>query len=237
MTRSQTHEAIEDRKIDGLLTLIPTQELSADRQRSIVDAMSASLQPVKRLPATGVLVTRFAATFVLLAGVLIAVMGVVGFRSLDAWQAFGTVGVLTLGILLLSLSLAWQLRPGSRERIPSKYCWTILTAAVLGAFAVMLPWRGTEALLAQGWPCLLAGLVVAVPTAVLFFALARRGVPLSAGTYGGTLGAIAGLLGFTMLQFRCIYQDAGHVLFWHGAVLAGSIAAGYLIGRTRRPHS
>src|SRR5258708_38829693 len=44
-----------------------------------------------------------------------------------------------------------------------------------------------------------------------------------------TLGAIAGLLGLTVLQFRCLYQNAGHLLVWHGGVLVLSIATGLLV--------
>jgi hypothetical protein len=43
------------------------------------------------------------------------------------------------------------------------------------------------------------------------------------------LGAIAGILGLTVLQFRCIYQNATHVLIWHGGVLVFSISARALI--------
>lgn len=70
---------------------------------------------------------------------------------------------------------------------------------------------------------------MAIPGGILF--CLRRGVPLSAGAFGGTLGAIAGLLGLTVLQFRCIHQDAAHVIVWHGGVVAVSIAAGVLLAR------
>ena len=70
---------------------------------------------------------------------------------------------------------------------------------------------------------------MAIPGGVLFWLLARRGVPLSAGAFGGTLGAIAGLLGLTVLQFHCLYQNAAHLLVWHGGVLVLSITAGVLV--------
>jgi hypothetical protein len=58
---------------------------------------------------------------------------------------------------------------------------------------------------------------------------ANKAVPLSAGTFGGTLAAIAGLVGLTVLQFRCIYQNTAHLMVWHGGVLILSIAAGALL--------
>jgi hypothetical protein len=83
--------------------------------------------------------------------------------------------------------------------------------------------------LSRGWPCLALGSAIAIPGGVLFWLLTRRGVPLSASAFGGTLGAIAGLLGLTVLQFRCIYQDAAHLLVWHGGVLVLSITTGILV--------
>jgi hypothetical protein len=52
---------------------------------------------------------------------------------------------------------------------------------------------------------------------------------------GATLGAIAGLLAVTVLQYTCELQDIGHLLVWHGGVLVLSTLAGALIGdRLRR---
>jgi hypothetical protein len=107
--------------------------------------------------------------------------------------------------------------------------WACLGVGFLTGAALLFPWRGGEAFASQGWPCLLAGSAVAIPGGVLFRLLTRRGVPLSAGAFGGTLGAIAGLLGVTVLQFRCIYQNATHLLVWHGGVLILSIAVGVLV--------
>lgn len=47
--------------------------------------------------------------------------------------------------------------------------------------------------------------------------------------FGGTLGATAGLLGLTVLQFRCIHQDALHLIVWHGSVLVLATATRALV--------
>jgi hypothetical protein len=44
------------------------------------------------------------------------------------------------------------------------------------------------------------------------------------------LGAIAGLLAVTVLQYTCDLQDIGHLLILHGAVLVLSTLAGALVG-------
>ena len=220
-----------DEKIDRLLELVAGSELSPDLRRKLNGALGASLQPVKPLPSARVLMVQFASVFLLFAAALIATMGVAGFRTLQSWQAVGIVAILAVGVSLLSLVLAWQIRPGSLQKIPPALSWASYGIGFLTGAALLFPWRESEGFASQGWPCLLTGSAVAIPGGVLFSLLTRRGVPLSSVTFGGTLGAIAGLLGLTVLQFRCIHQDAAHVIVWHGGVLLVSIVAGVLIAR------
>jgi hypothetical protein len=229
MAELQLPDAKIDEKIDRLLELAPTPELSPDGHRKISGALTASLQPVKPMPAARVLAGQFASIFWVFAAALIAIMGVTGFRALHAWQVLGIVAILAAGVSLFSLTLAWQIRPGSLQKISAKISWACFGVGFLTGAALLFPWRGVEAFVSRGWPCLLTGSAVAIPGGILFWLLTRRGIPLSAGPFGGTLGAIAGLLGVTVLQFRCIYQDAAHLLVWHGSVIVLSITVGVLV--------
>jgi hypothetical protein len=220
-----------DEKIDRLLELVPAPELSPDLRRKLSGALGASLRGVKPLPAARILTVQFVLVFVVFAAALIATMGVAGFRMLQAWQALGIVAILVVGVSLLSLVLAWQVRPGSLQKISATLSWTSYGIGFLTGVALLFPWRESQAFASQGWPCLLIGSAVALPGGILFWLLTRRGVPLLAVTFGGTVGAISGLLGVTVLQFRCIHQDAAHVIVWHGGVLLLSIVAGILIAR------
>jgi hypothetical protein len=236
MAELQLPDARIDEKIDRLLELAPAPELSSDLHRKISSALASSLQPAKPMSATGVLAGQFASVFLVFAAALIAMMGVTGFQTLNAWQTLGILAILAVGVSLLSLALAWQIRPGSQQRIPAKLLWACFGVGFLTGVALLFPWRGAEAFVSRGWPCLLMGSAVAIPGGILFWLLTRRGVPLSAGTFGGTLGAIAGLLGLTVLQFHCIYQDAAHLLVWHGSVLALSITAGVVVALAIERH-
>jgi hypothetical protein len=229
MAELRLPDARIDQQIDRLLELAPAPELSPELHRQISGALAASLQPVKPMPATRVLAAQFASIFLVFSAALIAMLGVTGFRTLDAWQALGIVAILAVGVSLFSLVLAWQIRPGSLQTFPAKLSWACFGVGFLTGAAMLFPWHGAEAFISSGWPCLLAGSAVAIPGGVLFWLLTRRGVPLSAGAFGGTLGAIAGLLGMTVLQFRCVYQNAAHLLVWHGGVLVLSITAGVLV--------
>ena len=230
MTERRLSDAKFDEKIDRLLKLSPVPALSPKVYRKIAGALTASLHPVKPLPRTRVLAGQFAAAFLALAVALIAVIGIAGFRTLDAWQALAILTILAAGLALFSVVMAWQIRPGSRQKISAQLSWACFGVGFLGIVALLFPWRGAEAFASRGWPCLLGGSVFAIPGGILFWLLARRGVPLSPGAFGGTLGAMAGLLGVTVLQFRCIYQNSIHLLVWHGGVLALYVTAGVLVG-------
>ena len=202
---------------------------SPELYRQIQSQLTSSLKPVKVRPSIRTLAAQFFAVFLLFASPGIAMMGIAGLHQVGLLQMIGITVVLALGVALLSLSLAWQITPGSLQRVPAKAALLILAAGFLLGTALLFPWYAPEAFFDRGWSCLKLGLLAAIPAALLFWLLARRGAPLSMGTLGGTLGGIAGLLGATVLQFTCSRQDAGHILAWHGGVLAVSIAMGVAI--------
>ena len=148
---------------------------------------------------------------------------------MNVFQLIAVAVVLALGVALLAFSLAWQVTPGSLRRISVRAAVNILVAGFIVGVVFLFPWHTPEAFLARGWPCLKAGLLMALPAALLFWLLVRRGAPLEMNTLGGTLGAISGLLGVSVLQFHCDRQETEHLLFWHGGVLVVSIVAGWLI--------
>ena len=87
--------------------------------------------------------------------------------------------------------------------------------------------------LAEGWPCFRAGILLAPVVGCVYWLLVQRGSPLSAAALGGTLGALAGLLGATVptvSQLTCSHQEVvGHLLVWHGGVVLVSATLGMLI--------
>ncbi|MBI3682604.1 MAG: DUF1109 family protein [Acidobacteria bacterium] len=209
----------------------PPGEASPELSGRIQGMLQSSLKPVSPRPSTRVLAVRFLSVFLLFAAPAIGMMGVAGLHQMGLPQMIGITVVLALGVALLSMSLSWQMTPGSLQRIPPKTAAPILTAGFLIGIAVLFPWRAPEAFLTTGWPCLKAGLMMALPAAVLFWLLVRRGVALNIGALGATLGAIAGLLSATVLQFTCSLQEAGHLLVWHGGVLVASTVLGVAIAR------
>jgi Negative regulator of sigma F len=195
----------------------------------IQSTIQASLQRVSPRPPTRVIAFQFGTAFLLFAIPAAATLGLGGVEKMNVFQLIAITAVLALGVALLALSLAWQVTPGSLQRISVRGAVTILVAGFVAGIVFLFPWHTPEAFLARGWPCLRLGLVMALPAGLLFWLVARRGAPLDMKTLGGTLGAISGLVGVSVLQFHCDRQETEHLLFWHGGVLLLSTVAGVLI--------
>jgi hypothetical protein len=208
---------------------IPTSPASPELYGRIQSAIYVSLQHVSPRPPVRVIAFEFGTAFLICAIGAAAWLGLGGLAKMNAFQWMGIAAVLALGVALMAISLAWQITPGSLHRISARGAVSILLAGFIVGIIFLFPWHTPEAFLARGWPCLRAGLLMALPAALLFWLLVRRGAPLEMNTLGGTLGAISGLLGVSVLQFHCDRQETEHLLFWHGGVLVVATAAGWLI--------
>jgi hypothetical protein len=148
-----------------------------------------------------------------------------------SWAQVVVIGVLLLtSACVFSMMLANQMRPGSYQPVPWHVVLVAFGFALLTSMGVLFPWDAGARFIAQGMPCLLAGVGIAVPTAALLWLFLRRGAALSKITSASTLGATAGLLGVTALQIKCPHQEAPHLLVWHGSVLLIATGAGVLVG-------
>ena len=207
---------------------------SPELYSTIQVTLKASLAPVKPQASISSLASRFTILFILLASIAMGAMGVDGLRQMDLPQRIGIGIILVLGGALLSVSLAWQMTPGSLQTIPANIAVPALAAGFLVGVGLLFPWHAPEAFFASGWHCFKTGMAMAAPAALLFFIMARRGAPLAIGSLGGTLGALAGLLGAAVLQFTCSRQEAAHLAVWHGGVLVASVLTGVAIAEVVR---
>ncbi len=208
----------------------PAWSVSPELEQKISKNAKGSLQPVSRLRSTSVRAAQLLIVFVLLAAAVTSMMKILGIEAMSRAQLAGISAVLALGVVLLTRSLAWQMTPGSLQRIPAWSAVAIVGAGLLAGTVILFPWQTPEEFIEHGWRCLRTGLTLAVPTAALFWLSVRRGAFVNLTTLGATLGAIAGLLSVTVLQFTCNMQEIAHLLVWHGGVLAISTVIGALIG-------
>lgn len=207
----------------------PAPPMTADLSAAIGRSLGESLRPVKPLPGRRIATLQLMALFAFFALALISNMGTAGVEHMNPFQLLAICVLLATGVWLFSASLVSQIRPGSYQRVPGRLLVAGFGAALLAGMALLFPWRGVQAFVAMGWPCLLGGLGIAVPAALLLWVIVRRGAPLSVGTLGATIGATAGLLGVTVLQFKCPLQEAPHLVVWHGGVLVVATVAGWAV--------
>jgi hypothetical protein len=106
---------------------------------------------------------------------------------------------------------------------------------------VMVAWLSVDAVLfhdyrmgsfvAEGIPCLRAGVAVAVPTGMASWLVLRRGFAVNPANAGLAAGTLAGLAGLTTLELHCANFLAPHVMVWHTAVIPVCGLAGAILAR------
>jgi hypothetical protein len=202
--------------------------------KRVADAIEPTLAPVRPLPPPW----RLTAGLVLVcAAVALAAAARAGFYGFEKLGVLGRVLIFcALGILawLAASGLVRELIPGSRRRLGASALLALVSAVLLGVFALLFHDYRTDHFVAAGLVCLTTGIVCAVPAALLSWLLVRRGFAVSPVAAGLAGGALAGLAGVTLLELNCVNFQALHVLVWHTAVVPASAAAGALIGYALR---
>jgi hypothetical protein len=208
--------------------------------KRISNSINASLQPVRPLPPTWVLTGGLVLICATVAGAAAAHAGFYGIAKLTLWERVLIFS--TLGILMWAgaQELVGQIIPGSRQRVSAAAFVTVGSAALLGVFGLLFRDYRTDHFVYAGVECLLTGLLIAIPAALLSWLLLRRGFAVNSVTAGLVGGSLAGLSGVAMLELHCANFQALHILVWHTAVVPTSAAAGALLGwlqyrRSRRP--
>jgi hypothetical protein len=205
-------------------------ELRPDIQRKVQVLLTSSLTSVKPLPSPSRLVLAFLAVFAAVAAGLIAVLDKAGFHLMTGGQISWMGAILAGGGILFSLALAWRMVPASRQRFPLWFVLALSGVGVIGGIALLFPWRTSSSFISEGWPCAVMGLMIAIPAAVIFWLLARRGAIFASAGLGATLTGLAAFLTLAPLQTQCMFQQAPHLLVWHGATAAILVGFGALIG-------
>jgi hypothetical protein len=196
----------------------------------ITDSIHASLRPVRPLPPNWILTGGL---ILICAVVALAGAARAGFDGIEKLRVMQRVWILSvLGILVWVVGNAFvaELIPGSRRRLGPRALLVLVTVALLGLFAFLFHDYHTHRFYAAGLACLLTGLLMALPAALLSGLLLRRGFAVSSVTAGWVGGMLGGLSGLTMLELHCPNFEALHVLVWHTAVVPVSAAIGALTG-------
>jgi hypothetical protein len=198
--------------------------------KQIAASMQSSLRPVRPLPPKWMLAAGLTLICAAVATAAAARAGFYGIEKLALWERvliFSTLGIMawTWGVEFVS-----QLIPGSRRHLSAGTLLSIGTALLLGVFELIFRDYRTDHFISAGLACLLSGLLVAIPAALLSWLLLRRGFAVNTVAAGFVGGALAGLCGVTMLELHCANSQALHVLVWHTGVVPVSAAVGALAG-------
>jgi hypothetical protein len=210
------------------------RELSPEIRRKVQGILTSSLTPVKPLPSQRTLFFEFLAVFTACAAGLIAIVDKTGFHLMTTAQLASMAAILAGGGILFSLIIAWQMVPGSRRRFPLSPALALSGFGVFGGIMLLFPWRTSGAFVPEGWPCAAMELMIAVPAAVVFWLLARRGALFASAGLGAALTGSAAFLALAPLQTQCMFQQAPHLLVWHAGTAVILIGVGALAGDCSR---
>ncbi len=214
----------------------PDTELSPETRRKVQAMLASSLTPVKPIPSQGRLVLTFLAIFTVCAVGLIAILNKAGFHLMTGIQMAVMAAILVGGGILFSFTLAWRMVPGSRWRLPFSLVLTLSGLVPIAGIALLFPWRTSGTFVSEGWPCAALELIIAIPSAIIYWLIARRGALFASPGLGASLTALPVFLALIPVQFQCMFQEAPHLLIWHGGTAALMIGLGALMAELMRRH-
>lgn len=222
---------MKDREIDEILKQAAQAPHDVDPALlgRVASSIGCSMRPVRPLPPAWVLACGLVLICAAVALAGAARSGFYGIQKLSVLESlliFPTLGIL---IWLAATTCVSEMIPGSRRRVAPGWLLGAGSLALLAVFAVLFRDYGTDRFVSQGFVCLTAGLLHAIPAALASWLLLRRGFAVNSVAAGLVAGILAGLAGVTMLELHCANLQAPHVMLWHTAVIPVSAAAGALL--------
>jgi hypothetical protein len=217
---------MRDEEIDDLMRR--SAEAGPDVDPALLNRISESLgssfQPVRALPPPWILasVLVLICTTVAVAGALI--LGAYGIRKMNAVEATLIFSMLSILVWLAARLCVAEVIPGSRLPIAP---WLLVASGCIGlgvVFGLLFHDYRTAEFIAQGVPCLRAGLLHAIPASLAAWWILRRGFAVKPVAAGLATGTLAGLAGVAMLELHCPNFEAPHLMVWHIAVIPVSAA-------------
>ena len=226
-----------------LYRLIATELIPAFVPRTleaaVVSAITSSLTPVSPIASSIQSTIAIVGAMIALGTIGVVWMRPAGATAMSIAQLVLMSVVLIVGLALAARALALQMRPGSLGWFSGKQPIFFQGLSFALLTGLLFPWSMMDHYGARGIHCLFTGLILAVPASAIIIVVIRRGALLNGFLTGATVGAVAGWIALGILQYSCEYQNVGHLLVWHGAVLLATTSIGALLGeglaRARRP--
>jgi hypothetical protein len=202
--------------------------------QAIRKPLLSDLTPVKPLPSTAVLALAFCALFAAVISACSYFLGFAGWRALSFAGRSAVFGFLLALSIASAVAIARRMRPGAPVLL-SGWALPILVFASFELLCLLLlqDYRLGH-FVRSGWICLKAGLLCALPAALLAPLLLLRGYVVAPVSTGAAVGVGAGLVGLTVIEFHCPIETLPHVAVWHMAIVVVTAAIGALSGLISR---
>ncbi len=198
--------------------------------QNIRKRLTVGLTPVRPLAPRPYFIAGFIGIFVAIAAVFTLRLGAFAVPVMSPAQRIVILCVLAGSVWLLASSLAGQMVPGSRQRIPP----VLLSAGIVIVLALVLialfSFRHEEHFWRAAWACIRAGTPIGLLAAVPFWLVLRRGAVLSPRVAGTATGLLAGLVGTSVLEIHCPNFDLVHLLVAHLGVATLCALIGFIAG-------
>jgi hypothetical protein len=209
---------------------LPAASLKSESVTAIEERLVKDLHPAHALPPKKLFFAAFLLIFVVLMAVGIAHLGAFAWAEFGLSRRIMVCTSLGASAALLAYAMVQQMFPGSRRRLSPALlsmgtfvCLTLVLAALFEA-------GHSGRFFREGMPCFEAGIPYAIPAALLFWLILRLGVVFSPRATGALCGALAGLIGVSVLEIHCSNFDLRHILVWHLGVGVTGALAGLLTG-------
>jgi hypothetical protein len=198
--------------------------------RRIQARIVENLKPVRPLAPSRFFLFLCATIFLCIVAIGATPFGMSGWGALSIAQRIAVFATLAASAALLAISMIGQMVPGSKYALAPGVLPIGVLAVLMIVLAAMFHPQEERAFVANGLTCMRTGLTYSIPAAFLFWLLVRRGASLYLKLIGAAAGALAGLIGLSVLEINCSNLNVFHILVWHwGSVLIGPVA-GALIG-------
>lgn len=218
------------RALAGLMQPAAPAQVDPALLERISGSVLPGLRPVRPLPRPWVFIAALLLIFAAVAVAGASHLGMYGIRKLSNVERASIFPVLGLLAWLAAAASVTEMVPGSRRRLSPVALLLSASLVLVAVFALLFHDYSMDRFVSQGVRCLEAGLLYAVPAALLTGLLLRRGFVLDSVAAGIAAGAFAGLAGVGMLELHCPNLAAMHVMVWHVAVLLVSGVLGGLVG-------
>jgi len=220
MTNGEMDEALRTRELPPL---------PADQLKQIAAAITADLKPVRPLAPAGAYLAGFACIFLAIFVVGCYLVGQQGWHALTSVQKLCVFAPLAASVGLLVCSIVPQMTPAAKYARSTAVASASLFALLLVMMAAIFEPAREATFVRTGLACFILGMKFAIPSAILFAVLLRRGAGLSSVLTGATAGGLSGLVGLAILEVQCPNLNLYHILAWHVSVTLVCVLVGMVL--------